>query len=200
MCNHISMKNTTLILNKQYIPIHIATWQRAMSLLYQGAALSLDDEYNQYDFDQWVDYTKKTQHTNDIVTTTNFSVLIPSILVLQRYKRLPNRDVKYTRENIFHRDNNICTYCGNSFNKSELTIDHIVPKSRGGTNDWKNIITSCKPCNGKKADKTPNEANMKMLYKPREPKWTDTLTKRSNTPKIKKSWKPFLKFVGITEE
>jgi len=90
----------------------------------------------------------------------------PLIIRLLSYVKFKNRGVRLNRKRIYKRDNNQCVYCGSEKN---LTIDHIIPRSRGGKNTWTNLITCCSSCNLKKANKTPEEANMKMRYRAYEP-------------------------------
>jgi len=189
----------TLILNRLYIPNHIVSWQRAVSLLYQGAARSLDMDLIPYDWDSWIEYSRLPGFDDtyyNYVNSTSLKVAVPDILVLSTYDRLPIRDVKATRENIFARDHNKCAYCGQQFKRVELTIDHIIPKSHGGNNSWKNCISSCKSCNHKKSDKTPEQAGMPLKFKPTEPKWCDALHKVIKNQNIRPNWMKFLGGIG----
>jgi len=193
-------KYDTLVLNRLYIPCHIVSWKRSISLLYQDIALSLDQDLIPYGYEDWVEYT--TLPTFDetyynYVHSITKTVAVPDILVLKNYDKLPRRDVKFTRENIIHRDHYKCAYCGKKFKRDNLTIDHIIPKSRGGNNSWKNTITSCKPCNNSKANRTPREAGLKLLYAPTEPRWTDALSKVAHNPDIRSNWMKFLETVGV---
>lgn len=190
----------TLILNRIYVPIHQVIWKRSVSLLYQGLAKSLDKDLMPYDYDSWLSYSKTPQFDDgyyNYANSVNVKLPIPDILVLSLYDKLPRRDVKFTRESVFHRDKNKCAYCGRKFKRDDLTIDHIQPKSRGGMNDWRNTITSCKPCNGRKADRTPEQAGMKLRFQPVEPKWMDALAKSIAHPDIRPTWVPFLNSIGI---
>lgn len=192
-------KYLTLVLNKYYYPIHLISWKRAISLLYQGIALSLDQDFIAYNYDSWVDYSRLPDFDEtyyNFVSSPSITVAVPDVLVLKKYEHLPMRDVKYTRENVFHRDKNRCAYCGKKFKNADLTIDHIIPKSRGGDNSWKNTITSCKFCNNKKADRTPREADMILLYRPIEPRWTDALSKVKSYPDVRPTWIKFLDSIG----
>jgi 5-methylcytosine-specific restriction endonuclease McrA len=190
----------TLVLNKLYIPIHIISWKRSISLLYQDLAKSLDQDLIPYAYDDWIEYSNLPGFDEtyyNYVHSTHITMAVPDILVLSKYDRLPKRDVKFTRENIFHRDDSKCAYCGGKFRREKLTIDHILPKSKGGTNDWKNTISACKACNNVKADRTPEEAKMPLLYKPTEPRWTDGLSKAAgNKPNLRPNWSKFLDFIG----
>lgn len=91
---------------------------------------------------------------------------MPSVVRLIEYRRVPDHRIKLTRKNFYLRDHYCCQYCGLRFPAKDLTLDHVIPKSRGGTDTWENLVSCCKPCNGKKDNKTPAEAGMKLLHKP----------------------------------
>lgn len=193
-------KYDTLVLNKLYIPIHIIGWKRAVSLLYQDLAHSLDAELMPYDYNSWLEYANSPQFDDgyyNYVHSSRVTMAVPDILVLKEFKYLPKRDVKFTRENVFHRDNHKCAYCGKRFKRDDLTIDHILPKSKGGNNSWKNTISACMKCNNVKADRTPEQAGMPLKYQPTEPKWTDSLSKVKGSPDIRPNWLKFLEAVGM---
>ena len=190
----------TLILNRLYIPIHIVSWKRSVSLLYQGLAKSLDQDLIPYEYEEWIKYT--TLPTFDetfynFVHSSTVTLAVPDILVLKEYDRLPRRDVKYSRENLFQRDGQKCAYCGKKFKRDELTVDHILPRSKGGDNSWKNLITSCKKCNNIKADRTPMDAGMPLLFKATEPRWSNSFSKIANRPDIRPNWSKFLDAIGV---
>jgi len=87
------------------------------------------------------------------------------------FDRLPHKEVKFTRHNIFERDRNTCQYCAKHFDRRELNLDHIIPRDRGGATTWENIVCACIPCNTRKANRTPTEAGMHLIKKPKRPKW-----------------------------
>jgi Restriction endonuclease len=90
---------------------------------------------------------------------------------LMVYDHLPKKEVKFTRHNIFERDKNTCQYCGHSFERKDLNLDHVIPRDRGGPTTWENIVCSCIECNTRKANRTPQEAVMHLIRKPKRPKW-----------------------------
>jgi len=174
-------------------------WRKSVSTLYQGIARSLDQDLIPYEYEDWLAYSNHPAFDDtyyNFVHSVNITIPVPDILVLKKYDRLPQRDVKYTRENIFHRDNHLCAYCGKKFKLDQLTVDHIKPKSKGGDNTWKNTITSCKACNNKKSDKTLVEAGMTLLFEPKEPRWCDTLSKMASRPELRPNWSKFLSSIG----
>ena len=185
----------TLVLNKSYIPVHIARWQKVMALLYKDHAHALDDDYVVYDYDTWVNSTYKFGKRFNKIRTVSYEVAIPEIIVLTKYNKLPIQEVKYTRQSIYQRDKNTCQYCGKKFKRENLTRDHVIPKSQGGKNTWNNIVTACNDCNSKKANRTPKQADMKLIKTPKAPGWLNPLNRVSRHPKPKESWKTFMKHV-----
>ncbi|MEZ4725333.1 MAG: HNH endonuclease [Candidatus Kapaibacterium sp.] len=107
---------------------------------------------------------------------------------MNKYQRIPYREVELSKKNIFRRDSERCQYCGT--NKGLLTIDHIIPKSRGGASTWSNLTTACFECNNKKSNMTPEEANMSLISKPHKPNYVLYLNQKIG--RIEKEWKPFL--------
>jgi 5-methylcytosine-specific restriction endonuclease McrA len=87
------------------------------------------------------------------------------------FDRLPKKEVKFTRANIFERDKNTCQYCGKVFDKRDLNLDHVLPRDKGGQTTWENIVCSCIPCNTKKGNRLAHQAGMKLIKKPVRPKW-----------------------------
>lgn len=139
-----------LVLNADFQPINVTTFKRGYNLVYKGKA-----EIIQYDSD-----------AKPIVYSQGKSMKRPLIIRLLRYISIPFKRVPLTKYNIYRRDGHQCAYCGS---KENLTIDHVIPKSRGGKSSWDNLATCCFKCNNKKSDKTPKEANMTLrvkLYQP----------------------------------
>lgn len=127
--------------------------------------------------------------TNDNFTihTVSQNYPFPSVIRLHRYLRVPYRKVELSRKNIFRRDAHTCQYCGN---KHDLTLDHILPKSRGGPDTWENLVTACKSCNNIKGNKTPKEAKMTLMNKPSKPHHLIYL--KQFVTNLDDKWKPFL--------
>jgi len=136
-----------LVLNSDYTPINITTVYRGFNLVTKGKAEILKSS------------------ENPIITGTK-TFIRPLIIRLLNYVKYRVHKLKINRHRLFKRDNHECVYCGS---KKNLTVDHILPKSRGGDNTWTNLITCCSNCNRQKGDKTPDEANMKLRFKPYEP-------------------------------
>jgi len=186
----------TLILNKYFVPIHIVHYRRAVSILYQNHGKALDNNFMQYTWENWLNYSVKPTTLDDgyhFLNTINYKVAVPDTIVLIGKNYIPRQDIQYTRENIFHRDKNICQYCGLKFKRDELTLDHILPKSLGGKNTWTNVVVCCKRCNNVKGNRTPAQAKMVLLRPPIEPKWYTPLGKIVDITKLRPTWYHFLK-------
>jgi 5-methylcytosine-specific restriction endonuclease McrA len=184
----------TLVLNKSFRAVAVADWQRAVTLVYMGLAEALDDEMIPYDFPAWVAASSNWVTAGaKFVRSTNTSFAVPEVIRLVRYDRIPHREVAFTRHNVFARDRHRCSYCGKKKPTDELDLDHVLPRSRGGPHVWDNVVTSCRPCNLKKADKLPDEAGMPLKISPAKPRWTlmGSLVPhpRANIPE---SWKKLL--------
>jgi 5-methylcytosine-specific restriction endonuclease McrA len=189
------MNANTLVLNRGFLAIHIMDHKKAISLVYQGHAEAVDSSYVCYSFENWVALSESmTESDLGFIHTPTLKISIPAVIRLTRYDRLPSADVKFTVPNLFSHYNNICSYCGHKFPSSDLNRDHIVPRSRGGKTNWDNIVPSCIPCNKKKADKTPEEAGMRLLVKPEKPRWKGPSQMIRKMPRIKvhDSWHNFL--------
>lgn len=188
------MSADVLVLNRNFYAVHITPWQRALSLVYLDHARVVDQEYRTYNFDDWRELSQLvTAHPAGYVSTPSFRIAIPEVITLRTYDKLPVGDVKFTRRNIYEHYSYHCCYCGKKFSTHELNLEHVLPRSRGGKTDWANIVTACMPCNLKKADKLPQEAGMKLLFKPSKPKWRGSASLVFRAPfKIKASWQRFI--------
>lgn len=122
------------------------------------------------------------------VLTIDKAYPVPSVIRLNRYIRIPYKKIDLSRKNIMRRDGYRCQYCG--CKTKELTLDHIIPKSRGGADTWDNLTTACKKCNNKKGNRTPEEAGMKLLNPPSRP--NHILFFKQYVDKFDDTWRPFL--------
>ena len=184
--------NDVLVLNRNWVALHIINWRKAISLIYQDAAHALDKDYISYTYNDWQSFSTANAEDYAKISTVSYSVAIPEIVVLTKYDRLPTRDVKFSRENILHRDKYKCQYCGGEFTVKELTVDHINPRCLGGKNTWENLVACCKDCNTKKADKSLAQVGMRLIKKPIKPNWLNPITNARVKAHICKSWSKFL--------
>jgi 5-methylcytosine-specific restriction endonuclease McrA len=166
----VSLLNTkVLVLNRSYLPIHITSVKRAFSLLYQGVAHAVDEQYKTFDFESWSDLTL-SEH-DEKIGVVDRAIRVPRVILLLAYDRVPKRHVRFSRFNIYARDHNTCQYCGQPFARSDLNLDHVVPRSQGGTSRWDNVVCSCHGCNRRKGGRTPEQAGMRLLRFPKRPDW-----------------------------
>jgi 5-methylcytosine-specific restriction endonuclease McrA len=187
----MSVLNTkVLVLNRSYLPIQITSVRRAMSLLYQDIARAVDDQYRIFDFASWADLAAE----EDSIGLVNRVIRVPRVILLLAYDRVPRRYVRFSRFNIYARDQNRCQYCGRQFSRSELNLDHVVPRSQGGLSVWENVVCSCLRCNRLKGGRTPAVAGMRLIRQPRRPQWTPFMTETFSLRRYKE-WLPFLSAV-----
>jgi len=190
---------SVLVLNKLFMAIHIIPVRRAFCLLCKDLAevVSLEDgQFTTYDFSTWREVSEyRLQHyrqeEDDWVRTSSTAIQVPRIIRLTGYDRLPKQTVKFNRRNIFARDNNQCQYCGKKFPTSELSLDHVTPRSQGGQTTWENIVCACVACNVRKGGRTPREAGMTLIRKPEKPKRSPMLNLKLTQGKYQ-SWRSFL--------
>lgn len=190
---------SVLVLNKLFMAIHIISVRRAFCLLCKDLAEVVsheDGQFSSYNFATWRDLSDfRAQNfrpeEDDWVRTINSEIQVPRVIRLLDYDRLPKQTVKFNRRNIFARDNNQCQYCGKKFPTSELSLDHIVPRSQKGGSSWENIVCACVSCNVRKGGRTPKEANMHLIRKPEKPKRSPLLNLKMSNRKYQ-SWRTFL--------
>ena len=163
-----------LVLNRLWQAVNICSVRRAFTLLFQGhAQVVLADGQNNFythDFDSWRDLSVR-EPEDEMVHTISFKIRVPRIIVLFLFDRMPQKEVKFTRHNIFERDSNTCQYCGIVFDRKELNLDPVLPRDRGGQTTWENVVCSCIPCNTRKGNRLPHEAHMTLIRRPKRPKW-----------------------------
>lgn len=190
---------SVLVLNKLYMAIHVVSCRRAFTLLCKELAevVHINDEgvWSSYNFDSWRDVSVakaafKEPHT-DWIRTVSFEIQVPRIIRLHRYDRVPRQPVKFNRRNVFARDEGRCQYCGKKFPTSELTLDHVLPRTQGGRTTWENIVCACVECNVKKGGRTPEQAHLRLVRKPVRPKTSPVLHVKLGHAKYQ-SWKTFL--------
>jgi 5-methylcytosine-specific restriction endonuclease McrA len=164
------LNRPTLILNRNWQPVNVATVARALVLLWNEAARVVDPET--YQLFTWADWSRIAPREGDaFIQAVRLRLRVPEVIVLADYDRLPSAAVSFSRRNVFKRDHWTCQYCGVQPGGEELTIDHVVPRSQGGTSTWDNCVLSCIDCNKRKADRTPQQAKMKLRKAPVRPTW-----------------------------
>ena len=140
------LSERSLVLNKSWVAIATTTVRHALSLVYLGAAQVITPEtYETHGFESWA--SMAVGEGAPCVRTISLHIPVPEVIVLTRYNGLPAMEVTFTRRNLYRRDRNTCQYCGARPGTQELTIDHVLPKSRGGTTSWDNVVAACYRCN-----------------------------------------------------
>ena len=189
-----------LVLNKSWTPFQCTTVEKAIGDLSIGKVTAIDNEsYFAY---PWEDPTGNGMGWFDLPVigdmlylqmTRDRKVRIPRVIVTQEYNKIPNFEVKYSPKNVWLRDGGRCQYSGDKLPFSEMTLDHVIPKSRGGVDDWHNVVTCRGDLNRKKADKTPAEMGWTLLSKPYKPKWTPLYSAVFSNPEMPEEFKPWIK-------
>jgi len=177
-----------LVLNKSFFPIHVTTVRRAIRMVYGGAAKVVDDDYQTFDFHAWVELEVEGE---EFIGMISGDVRIPRVIIVARFNRTVKHAVRFSRSNVLLRDNFTCQYCRRRFPKSQLNLDHVLPRSRGGRNSWENVVASCIPCNLRKGNRTPQEAKMYLLKIPHRPK-SLPMVGANRAVSVDEQWKPFI--------
>jgi 5-methylcytosine-specific restriction endonuclease McrA len=190
------LDSSVLVLNRVYQPINITTVRRAFVLLYQGTAKAIDKEFRTFDFESWAALAAEV-NDKDVVRTVASVIRVPRVIMLQVYDRLPRLHVRFSRQNIYLRDRCTCQYCNKRLPRSELNLDHVIPRSRGGRTTWENVVCSCIPCNLTKGGRTPLEAGMRLRRRPTRPRWSP-FEKGTDADQPYADWRPFLNLVDAS--
>ncbi len=167
------LNSNVLVLNTTYEPINICNIKRAVILLFKDDAVVLEN------YDKFIHSPSK-------------KIKAPAVIKLKEYVKIPHKKVVLTRKNILIRDKYTCQYCGKRFPASELTIDHIIPKSKGGLTKWDNVVACCKKCNEKKGHRSPWDANMTLVRKPSAPTYIYFLHIVKHIGSNNKPWQKYL--------
>jgi 5-methylcytosine-specific restriction endonuclease McrA len=164
------LQRPTLILNRNWQPVNVATVARALVLLWNESARVVDPaDYQLY---TWADWAKLAPKAGEaFIRGVRLRLRVPEVVALTEYDRLPNAHVTFSRRNIFKRDHYTCQYCGAQPGSEDLTLDHVLPRSQGGVSSWENCVLACMGCNKRKADRTPEQARMKLRKQPVRPTW-----------------------------
>jgi len=197
--HYSSLDASVLVLNKMFMAVHVISVRRAFCLLFKDLAevVTLEEgQFATYDFATWrevSEYRAKNyrEEEDDWVRTSSMEIQAPRVIRLLSYDRLPKQTVKFNRRNIFARDGNQCQYCGKKFPMSELSLDHVLPRSQHGKATWENIVCACVDCNVRKGGRTPRQAHMTLIRKPEKPKRSPLLSIKLSQKKYH-SWQTFL--------
>jgi len=200
MSTACALDQSVLVLNRNYLAVHVTTVKRAFCLLFKEVAEVIsfadDNTMSAHDIHSWMQLSSLRNQfpegdREDFVRGITLEIRVTRIIRLLFYDRLPRKEVKFNRRNIFARDGYRCQYCGRRRQVSELSLDHVVPRSRGGNATWANIVCCCTDCNLKKGGRTPTEARMHLIRKPYKPKRSPVIRAKIKSEKYK-SWRYFV--------
>ena len=169
-----------LVLNSTYEPMNVAAWQRAVELIFAGKAEAIHNTARQ------------------LRSAGGFAIPFPSIIRMLYYVRRKPKRVALTKKNVLLRDNYKCGYCGRPGDRAAMTVDHVVPRAAGGKSSWENLVSACGDCNGRKRDRTPEQARMPLLRKPHEPRTIPFLIVRRHT--ADEEWAKYLGLWSVSIE
>lgn len=191
------LSREVLVLNKGWQAIGIVSLERAIIMLFseykdgtpKAKIIDPAHDFQQYTWEDWS--RVKPKDNEDFIRTANSTFKIPEVILLSNYDRLPQQKSNFSRRTLFRRDNFQCQYCLKKPGNNELTLDHIVPRSRGGRTTWENVVCACVDCNAFKANRTPTEAGMQLRTTPKKP----VLSICPRNAKKCNSWKHFISTV-----
>jgi 5-methylcytosine-specific restriction endonuclease McrA len=178
-----------LVLNKLWTAVNVITLQRAITMLFSEKAIIVDPS-KAFATYTWADWAKlRSEVGEETVQGVGRRFKIPEVILLTNYDKIVNKQVKFSRRMIHKRDDWTCMYCGKQPGTESLTIDHIVPRSRGGLTTWTNTVCCCTGCNQRKNNRTPEEAGIKLMRQPKKP---DFAVFKVEKRFVCKSWKHFV--------
>jgi 5-methylcytosine-specific restriction endonuclease McrA len=196
-----SLQANVLVLNRFYMAVHVVNVRRAFGLLCRDLAEVIhfeEGQFSNFTFHSWREICElradAKQPHEDWIRAVNFEIQVPRVIRLLIFDRLPKQQLHLNRRNVLARDGHVCQYCGRQLPAHQLSLDHIVPRSRGGTTTWENVVCACLVCNVKKGGRTPHEAKMKLVRRPLKPNRNPWLVLKLNNPKYE-IWRTWLEGV-----
>lgn len=183
------LTNDALVLNRGWMAIATTPVRHAMTLLFTDAARAINPEtFEMHDFPSWAGL--EVDPDADAIRTVSGAIRVPEVIVLTRFQGVPRQSLPFTRRNLVRRDQSTCQYCGSSPGLGDLSIDHVMPRSKGGGTSWENCVLACVRCNRRKGNKLVHEAGMRLLRVPVAPKWSP-IFEVAQTHK-REAWKRFV--------
>lgn len=186
------LERPALVLNRHWSPIQTTTVREAIGLIVKGAALVIEPgTFRTHDLESWNDVSRaRVRLETVVIRSARLALVVPEVIVLTTYAGQGERAVVFSRRNLFKRDHSTCQYCGAQPGPQELTIDHVLPRSKGGYSTWENCVLACVACNTRKANRTPEQAGLKLRKAPRRPSWKALAT--FPLRERRESWDQFL--------
>ena len=185
-----ALSQRALVLNRSWFVISTTTVRQALTLLFKGSARAVCAEsYELHSFESWLE--REAAPEAPTIATTRRSIPLPEVIVLTNYDGVPKAGSGFSRRGLLQRDRHTCQYCERWMRTGGLTIDHVLPRSRGGETSWENCVAACAPCNSRKGNRTPEEANMPLRTRPRRP--SNAHVRGTAGAEQRAAWRPFLK-------
>lgn len=182
------LERATLVLNRSWRPVHVTTVRRALCMVFREAArVVCPERLSTFTFAEWLD--EPISDPRFAIRSPSVQLAAPEVVLLVQYDRVPCHEAPFTRRNLFLRDEFTCQYCGKKCNTDHLSVDHVLPRSRGGNTSWENCVLACVGCNARKADRTLKEAGFRLLRQPVRPRWSPYLNLRPS--QRMESWSRF---------
>jgi len=196
-----ALSSSVLVLNRLYMAVHVVNVRRAFCLLFRELAevVHLEEgQFANYSFQTWREVSElradyKQPH-EDWILAVGFEIQVPRVIRLLSFDRVPKQQLHLNRRNVLARDEHTCQYCDRHYPTHQLSLDHIIPRSRGGETTWDNVVCACLSCNIRKGGRTPHEARMKLVRHPARPKRNPLLAMKLSNPKYE-SWRNWLEGV-----
>jgi 5-methylcytosine-specific restriction endonuclease McrA len=191
-----ALDQPVLVLNRLWQAVNVIGAKRAFALLARGHAHVVhhhDEDFRVFSMMDWIDFSQSNppRVALETVHTPSRTLRLPRVILLTFFDKLPCKELKLTRNNVFERDKNQCQYCARVFPREELNLDHVIPRHAGGRTTWENIVCSCVKCNTRKANRLPHEAGMRLIHKPGRPKWRPVISLLLGKQQ-REMWKDFL--------
>ncbi len=191
-----ALDQPVLVLNRLWQAVNIIGARRAFGLLACGHAQVVyndEDDFRTFSMLDWMDFSVSNPPLTEreAVRTPTRTLRLPRVILLTFFDKLPCKELKLTRNNVFERDKNTCQYCARVFPREQLNLDHVIPRDAGGKTTWENIVCSCIKCNSRKANRLPHAAGMRLICKPVRPKWRPVISLVLGN-QHREMWKDFL--------
>ena len=171
------LERSTLVLNRHWQPVHVTTVIRSLVMLWNDSARVVEPEgYRLYTWSEWAE--SESPPGDPCIRMARGRLRVPEVISLSRYDQRPATAVAFSRRNVARRDHHTCQYCGAQPGRDRITIDHVLPRSRGGASCWTNCVAACVACNAEKADRTPERAGMRLRKTPFRPVWKPSFAAR----------------------
>lgn len=193
------LSQPVLVLNRLWQAVNVIGVQRAFILLAREHAnvvhqASEPEDFRVFPMMDWIDFSRDNPPLSnlDAVHTVNRTIRLPRVILLTLFDKMPCKELKLTRNNVFERDKNRCQYCGHVFKREDLNLDHVIPRHYGGRTTWENVVCSCILCNTRKANRLPHEASMRLVRKAVKPKWRPIISLALGRQVHHPEWRHFL--------